>query len=129
MVRQPDVGRCQLGHLAHRGGVGRDVGVDLGVAQLRVGARVEALVLVGDVDGQRAADVRQVGGAADRFAQRFDAQRPVLPAADRIDERQIGRVAVLAEQMDLVAQAGQGRHQGSVVDVAPGPAQQVAVED
>ena len=66
---------------------------------------------------------------ADRLADRLHPQLAVLPAPDGVDERQLARVAVLAEQVDLVAELGQGGHQRGVVDVAAGPAQQVAVED
>ena len=42
---------------------------------------------------------------------------------------ELGRVAVLADDVDLVSQPGQGRGEAGVVDVRPGPAEQVAVED
>ena len=76
------------------------------VGQLREGLDLEALVGVLDVDRQQAADV----GVVD-----LDALDPDL--------------AVLAEQVDLVAEPGQRRGEVGVVDVAAGAAQHVAVED
>ena len=49
------------------------------------------------------------------------------PAASTHVQRQ--RVAVLAEQVDLVAGAHERRRQLGVVDVGTGPGEQVAVED
>src|SRR5205823_682238 len=83
----------------------------------------------GDVHGQDAADVRQIGGAADRLAVRLHAQSAVLEAAHRVDEGQAGRVPVLAQEVDLVAQIDERLDQRGVVDVAARSAQQVAVED
>src|SRR5207248_6855790 len=60
---------------------------------------------------------------------RLDLERPVGPAADGVHERQLAGMAVLAEQVHLVAQANEGRHERRVVYVAPGPAEEVAVED
>src|SRR5207247_1789387 len=81
------------------------------------------------VDGQGLADVRQVGRALDRLADGLDFEPSPVPAPDRVDERKLARVAVLAEQMDLVAEADEGGGQRRVVDVAAGAAQQVAMED
>ena len=57
-------GRGALGDLAHRGDVALEVGVELGVGELGERARLDAVVAVGDVDGQQAAEV----GAVDRRA-------------------------------------------------------------
>ncbi len=56
-------------------------------------------------------------------------QLPAVPVADRIDERLALGVAVLAEQVHLVAEPHQRGRQARVVDVRPRPVQQVAVED
>ena len=95
-----------LGDRAHRGDVGLDVAVELGLGQLREGLDLEALVGVFDVDRQQAADV----GVVDLDPLDLD-------------------LAVLAEQVDLVAEPGQRRRQIGVVDVAAGAAQHVAVEE
>ncbi len=94
------------GDLAHGGDVGLDVAVELGLAQLGEGFDLEALVGVAHVDGQQAADVRVVD------------LHPLDP-----------HLAVLAEQVHLVAEPGQRPRQVGVVDVAAGAAQHVAVEE
>jgi hypothetical protein len=95
-----------VGDLADGGDVGVEVAAQLRPGQLREGLDLEALVGVPDVDRQQAADVRVVD---------LDALDP--------------DPAVLAEQVDLVAQAGQRPGQVDGVDVAAGAAQHVAVEE
>ena len=92
---------------------GLEVAVELGVGELGEGLDLEALVGVVDEDRQQAADVRRVDG--DR--------------ARRRRRRSVGRVAVLAEQVHLVAEPGERGREAGVVDVGAGAAQQVAVED
>ena len=94
------------GDLADGADVGLDVAIELRLGQLREGLDLEALVGVLDVDGEQAADV----GVVD------------------LDPLELG-LAVLAEQMDLVAEPGQRAGQVGVVDVAAGAAQHVAVKD
>ncbi len=95
-----------LGHRACRGHVGLDVAGQLLTAQLGEGLDLEALIRVLDVDGQEAADL----GIVDL--------NPLDP-----------RLAVLAEQVDLVPKPGQCARQVGVVDVAAGATQHVAVKD
>ena len=76
----------RVGDLAHGGDVGLDVAVELLLGQLREGLDLEALVGVFDVDRQQAVDV----GVVDLDPLDLD-------------------LAVLAEQVDLVAEAGQRR--------------------
>ena len=57
------------------------------------------------------------------------AQGAVVPVADGVDELLSLGVAVLAEQVDLVALAYERRRQARVVDVRSGAAEQIAVED
>ena len=54
---------------------------------------------------------------------------PGRPAPPTESTQAARRPAVLAEQVDLVPEAGQRLGEGGVVDVGAGPAQQVAVED
>jgi hypothetical protein len=107
VVGERDVGPRPRRHLAHRPHVGVQVGIELGLRQLRIGLGVESLVAVGDVDRQDVADVGHVD---------------LHPGQRR-------RVAVLAEQVHLVAQTDERRGELGVVDVGAGPTQQVAVED
>ena len=72
VVGQRHVGPRARADVAHGGDVGLHVGLDLGVAALQQRARLEALVAVGDVDRQQAADVRAPGRHAHRLAQRRD---------------------------------------------------------
>jgi hypothetical protein len=97
---------CLFGHRTHRGNVGLDVAVQLGVGQFRERLDLKALIGVFDVDGQQAVYVRIVD----------------LDAVDL-------RLLVLAEKMDLVPKLSQGGSQVGVVDVAAGAPQHVAVED
>ena len=91
--------------------------------------RLEPLVAIGDVDRQQVADVRPPRRHADGLAQDLDLRRAVVPRADRVDEWQLCGTAVLADEVDLGAGAGERRGQPGVVDVRAGSAQQVAVED
>ncbi|MGI8460705.1 MAG: hypothetical protein ACR2OC_03580 [Solirubrobacterales bacterium] len=76
--------------------------------------------MIGDVDGQEAADVRHVDGHLPRAS-------AIL--IDGIDPVELAGLAVLAEQMDLVAELGERLGDARVIDVATRAAQQVAVED
>jgi hypothetical protein len=96
----------RLGDRAHRGHVGLQVAIELGLGQLRERLDLEPLIRVFDVDRQQTVDV----GVVDLH--------PLDP-----------NLAVLTEQMDLVAEPGQGTGQVDVVDVAAGAAQHVAVEE
>ena len=98
------------------------------VREVEEGLGIEALVAVGHVDGQHAADVREVGGHT-RVRVALEVQRAALPAAHGAHERQLGGMAVLTEDVDLVAHIRERRGQARVVDVAARTAQQVAVED
>jgi hypothetical protein len=103
VVGERHVGRRDVADGRH---VRLEVVVERILAELRVRDGIEALVAVGHVDGQYPADVRYV----DRHAVRC------------LD------LAVLAEQVHLVAEPGERPHQAGGVDVASRPAQQVAVE-
>ena len=82
----------RLDHLADRGDVGVEVAIELGVAELGEGLHLEALVAVVHVDRQQAADV----GVVDRHrAGRAGAE--------------VGWLAVLADQVDLVAERASAR--------------------
>ena len=144
------VGERQLGarqrlDLGNRGHVGLDVAADLGVAAAGEGTGFEALVAVGDINGQKPADVGAVDGAAaaggraalnrrperarPRRAQLAHAQFARVPVPGRGRERQALGVALLGEQMDLVPEPGQRLRETRVVDVGAGSLEQVAVED
>ena len=56
-------------------------------------------------------------------------QRPLFPVCDGVDEWLLIGVAVLAQQVHLVAEAHERFGQARVVDVGPGALEQVAVED
>ena len=100
-----------VGHLAHRRDVGLDVVGDLGVGAVEEPLGLEAVVVIVDVDRQDAADVGVVHGhARDVQARRH-------------------RLALLADDVDLVAQPRQGRGEPGVVDVRARAAKEVAVED
>ena len=113
-----------------------DVARDLLVAALRERARLDALVAVGHVHRQQPADVRAVDRAA-RLARRAPAPHPAgAPAARPASQSPAAStngvvlgVALLAEQVNLVAEPHQRVGQAGVVDVGPGAAEQVAVED
>ena len=95
-----------VGEPPDRRDVGVEVAVQLLVAQLRERLHLESLVGILDVDREQAVDVRVVD---------LDALDPHL--------------AVLAEQVDLVAEARQRAGQVGGVDVAAGAAQHVAVKE
>src|SRR5664279_5121084 len=101
---------------------------DLTVCQLRKGARVESLVVIGHIDRQEAADVREVSSTADRTARDLDVQPPVTPAADGIHEIEFRRVPFLAQQMYLVAEIDQRPGQLRIVDITSCAPQEVAME-
>jgi hypothetical protein len=107
VVGQRHIGPHALGHLADGCHVGGEIVLELRLGELGVGLGLEALVAVGHVDRQHTADVGHVH----------------LHAGQR------RRVAVLAEQVHLVAEAGERRRELGVVDVGAGPAQEVTVED
>ena len=52
-----------------------------------------------------------------------------VPVADRVDERVLVGVAILAEQVPVVPLAHERRRQARVIGVRSCPAEQVAVED
>ena len=58
-----------------------------------------------------------VDGAADLRAQLADAQLAVLPVPERVDEVLALGVAVLAEQVHLVAESHERGREAGVVDV------------
>ena len=102
------------------------------VAAVGERARFDALVAVGHVDRQQAADVRPVDRAAPAPACSRSSRTcklAVVPVADGVDERLALGVAVLAEQVHLVAELHERGRQPGVVDVRAGPVEQVAVED
>ena len=90
---------------------------------------LDPLVAVGDVDRQQAAEVGAVDGRPHRLAARLDSQRAGVPVPGRVDPLLLERLAVLAEQVDLVPRAHERGGQAGVVDVRAGAAQQIAVED
>ena len=81
VVGERDVRPRALGDLADRGDVALQVGVELGVGELGERPGLDAVVAVGDVDGQQAADV----GAVDRRARGLRARR--RPTARRRPSR------------------------------------------
>ena len=95
-----------LGNRPDGGDVGVEVAIELRLAQLREGLDLEPLIGVLHVDGKQPADV----GVVD---------------LDPLDPH----LAVLAEQVHLVAEPGQRPRQAGVVDVAAGSPQHVAVKD
>jgi hypothetical protein len=118
-----------LGHLADRGHVGLEVAVELRLRQVLERAGVEALVAVGDVERQHAADVGPVDGGPGGLAPDLDGQRAAVPVARGVDPVERERVAVLAQQVDLVPAPHERLRQRRVVDVRAGPGEQIAVED
>jgi len=128
VVGQREVRSDVFGDLPHRVDVRIEVVVELLPAQLGERLGADALVAIRDVDRQHVADVRPVGGAADRLAQRLHGEPAVAPLAHRVDELQSLGVTVLAEQVDLVPGAPQCRGEVRVVDVGTRPGEQIAVE-
>jgi hypothetical protein len=102
-----------LDQVANGGDVQGDVALELGVGELGERLDLEPLVAVADVHGQQAADVGVVDG--------HGARRPGLG--------ELRRVAVLADEVNLVAEACERPREVRVVDVRTGAPQQVAVED
>ena len=130
VVGERDVRRDALGHLAHGGDVGVDVAVELGLGEIGERPRVDALVAIGHVQRQQPADVGPVDGRrGPARGGRVTHSAPESQSPDGVDPVQRQRIAVLAEQVDLVAAAHERRRQLRVVDVGAGPGEQVAVED
>ncbi len=129
VVGERDIGLHAPHQLAHGGHVGVDVALDLLFAAAREGARFDPLVRILDVHRQQPADLGPVGGAAHRLAQRAHPQLSLLPLPDGVDEGLALGVAVLAEQVHLVAEAHKRPREARVVDVGARAREQVAVED
>ena len=129
VVGQRHVGAGAVGHLAHGRHVGLQVSRELLVVQLGERPGVDPRIAVGDVHRQQAADVRPVDGAAGRPAALLHPQGATIPVPGGVDEVQLQRIAVLAEQVHLVAQADQRGRDLAVVDVRAGAPEEVAVED
>ena len=112
VVGERDLGAYARPQLAHGGHVGGDIGGDLRFAAVGEGARFDPLVAVGHIDGEQAADVGPVDGAAPRGRGRGGAgARPAglahlelarVPVAEGVDEGLLLGMAVLAEQVHLV---------------------------
>ena len=128
VVRERRLRRGARRDLADGLDVRAEVAVELGVGQVLERLRVEALVAIRHVHREHPTDRRPVDGAADRLAQNVEAQLAVVPRAHCVHPRESGRVAVLAQQVDLVAERHHRLREAGVVDVAAGAAQQVAVE-
>ena len=122
VVGQGDVDLCVFRHLAYRGHVGVQVALEAGVVEVGERDRVEMVVGVGHVHGQHPADVRHVDGAAHGLPERVHPHGSAFPAADRVHERQLGRLSVLAQEVHLVAQVRERPRERGVVDVAAGAA-------
>jgi hypothetical protein len=129
VVGQCDVRPNALDHVAHRGHVRTEVGVELGLGERLEGTGLDSLVAVGDVDGEQAADLRPVHRRPHGHPPLPHAQRPVVPRSLRVDPRELQRGAVLAQQVQLVAAPDEGSGELGVVDVRSRSAQEVAVED
>jgi hypothetical protein len=129
VVGERQVGRNPFGDLPRGGDVAGQVGVELGLGEVLEGLGLEALVAVGDVDRQEAAEVGPVDDPPDRLAADVDAQRAAVPVAGRIDPLELERRAVLAEHVHLVPRPHQRRRELRVVDVRAGPLEEIAVED
>jgi hypothetical protein len=128
VVGQGDVGPGARRDVPDGGHVGRDVGGDLLVGEVGERARLDAVVAVGDVHREQAADVRAPGRHLHGLAQDLDPRLTPLPGPDRVDEVQRLRPPVLGEQVDDVSAAAQGGGQARVVDVGPRAMQEVPVE-
>src|SRR5437867_5954 len=105
MVREAGLNVREGGNLLHRGDVRVEIARELVVAEAVEGANLEPLVRVVDVDGQQAADVRAVDGAATRVrrpAHGADYELTALPLSDRVDETERLGLSLLADEMDLV---------------------------
>jgi hypothetical protein len=129
VVGERDLGAGAGGGLADGGDVGLDVAVELLVGQVRKGAGVGALVAIGDVERQQPADVRPVDRCARRRAAHVNLELAVVPLTGGVDPVELERVAVLAEEVELVPRADEGGGELRVVDVGAGAVQEVAVED
>jgi len=112
-----------------RTGAREELILELAKHGLGEGTRVEALVAIGHVEREHAVDVGAVDGDPRRLPQDADPKLARLPVADGVDEGQRRGLAVLAQEVNLVAQARQSADQAGVVDVAAGAPQEVAVED
>jgi hypothetical protein len=129
VVGERDVGAGALGDLADRGDVALQVGVELCVGEVGERARLDAVVAVGDVDGQQAAEIGTVDRRVRGLRPRGHPQRAVVPVARSVDPLLLERLALLAEQVHLMARFHERRGQPRVVDVRARAAQQIAVED
>ena len=132
MVGERQLRAHELAQLAHGGDVGSQVARELRIGAAQERARLDALVAIGHVHRQQPADVGPVHAAATgplRRAHLAHAQGPAVPVSDGVHERLLLGVAVLAEQVHVVAQAHERFGQARVVYVGPGALEQVAVED
>ena len=129
VVHQRDVRTCALDDLAHGGDVRLQIAVQLVLGELLERAGLDAVVAIGDVDGQQAAEVRAVDRGLCRRAPLLDAQSAGVPVARRIHPLQLERRALLAEQVQLVPGTHQRRPELGVVDVGARAVEQVPVED
>ena len=128
------MGIGQARDLLHGCDVAAHIARDLLVAAARERARLHPLVAVQHVDRQEPRDVGPVDRAAPasggtRAVEAAEAQLAAVPVAHGVDEGPLGGVAVLAEQVHVVAQRGHRFGQARVVDVGSGPLQQIPVED
>ena len=129
VVGERDVRPHALGDLAHGGDVALEIAVELGVREVAERLGLDAVVAVGDVDRQQAAEVGPVDGRPDRLAPGLEHQLAAVPVPGGVDPALLEGVALLTQQVHLVARAHQRGGEPRVVDVRAGPAQQVAVED
>lgn len=118
VVGQRIVRPGQADHVPDRRRVGRHVIGDLGLRQLREQPGLVAREIPGHVYRQQAANIRHIGRAVGWPANPFDAQPPIVPAADRVHEIEFGRIPFLAEQLDIVPLADQALGQLGDVCIA-----------
>ena len=116
VVGERDVGFRAGDHIGHGRHVGVDVRVDLFNAQFLKRACLDVLVGVGHIHREQTADVGAIDGRSGGtdLAHR---QLAAVPVGDRADEIELVRVTVLAEQIDLMPEPHQSRHEARVVDV------------
>ncbi len=92
--------------------VGLDVRLDLGVAQLREGTRLDPLVAVGDVDRQQACERRAVDRAAHRLASRREPPAPRRPSRRGRRRTAVARAPAPGTAGGPRGPAGAGRRRG-----------------